>query len=379
LVQIPLQLIYSLFVGNKKAYIEWFNGRWVRRYSSITPHKIKQHTEHKIAIGSYPIYQKDGKEYCKWICIDVDSHKRVPKHIRDRIRTDFPKTWKLEIIKITRTYRKLIDQDIKKIQYKFALEVAMYSSEYFKTRKNCVFMEDSGGGYHIWVLLEDNTLLEDAGKYIEMIKPKLIKKYREYIENGEDPEFYPKQYTLSHLDEKCGNGVRLPFGKNIGKDYSTKIICGLINKAEKLNIINITQYYTGPDIMSLSPGVSRRDEWEEYKPQEIDDKLFFWFSFPRIRPCFKKLMDGTTQCYDTHGHRMRMAMCHECNFYRMPKELVINSYHNQFDYDEAYSRVQVDSVLTSTALRDPRYSCRKIKELGYCHEFKGCNYKFGKR
>ena len=175
--------------------------------------------EHKFAIGSYPIYIKDGNEYCKWICIDVDSHKRVPKELRDKIRNDYPKTWKLEIIKIQRIYRKLIDEDIKKIQYDFALDISMYSSEYFDTNKNSVFMEDSGGGFHIWILLEDNTLLEEAGKYIEMIKPKIIMKYREYIENGEDPEFYPKQYTLSHLDEKCGNGVRLPFGKNIGKNY----------------------------------------------------------------------------------------------------------------------------------------------------------------
>ena len=374
--EITPQQTYDLFVGNKNAYIEWCDGRWVRRYSSITPHKIKNHMEHKIAIGSYPIYQDNGNEYCKWICIDVDSHKRVPKELRDRIRKNYPKTYKLEIKKLERQYRKLIDEDIKKIQYDFALEISMYSADYFKTKNNCVFMEDSGGGYHVWILLKDNTLLQDAGKYIEMIKPKIIEKYLEYIDCGELPEFYPKQYTLVHLDEKCGNGVRLPFGKNIGKNYSTKIICGIIQKAEKLDVSDIIKYYKGPAIDSFSPTISRRENGEEYEPQEIDDKLFYWFVFPRIRPCFKKILDGTTQCYDTHGHRMRMAMCHELNFFRCPRDLIVKSFRNQFDYDEHYSAIQVDSILSSTNLRDARYSCNKVKELGYC--YKGCEYKYRK-
>ena len=53
--------------------------RWKRIFAPLTLHKIRKHLEHETAVGSYPIYIKDNIDYCKWICIDIDSHKRVSK------------------------------------------------------------------------------------------------------------------------------------------------------------------------------------------------------------------------------------------------------------------------------------------------------------
>ena len=62
-----------------------------------------------IAVGSYPIYKKDDIDYCKWICLDVDSHKRVTKEEEEQLKIDFPKTWKIELHKLIKKYKKEID------------------------------------------------------------------------------------------------------------------------------------------------------------------------------------------------------------------------------------------------------------------------------
>ena len=53
--------LYKFFVGNKESHIMWQENRWVRIFAPLTPNKIKQHIEHNIAVGCYPIYIKDSK------------------------------------------------------------------------------------------------------------------------------------------------------------------------------------------------------------------------------------------------------------------------------------------------------------------------------
>lgn len=362
--------IHNLFVGNKESYIEWKNNRWVRVFFSLTPHKIRKHLEHKTAVGSYPIYIKDGIDYCKWICLDIDSHRRVSKEQEEQLQKDYPETWKLELHKLIKKYKKEIDYDRKKEQRIFCNMVTGNSKYYLLTDK--FLYEDSGGGFHIWIFPEPCTKLEDCGRYIEYIKPVLRMFYKQLIPNNGDIEIYPKQYSTSHLNEKCGNGVRIPFGKNIGKDYITKVLKYNIGTT---SITALSALYSGPDVTKMAEDVGKRDDDHLYEKQSLKGDLEFWSYSPLIRPCYKKIMDGQLQTFDRHGHFMRVSMCHELDAHKVPRYLIPQSFEKQFDYDPPKSEEQVESILRGK-MGDWRWSCNKIKELGYCTEGENCKYEF---
>lgn len=359
--------IYNFFVGNKRTHIEWEDVCWVRRFTPITPKKIRDHLKHDLCIGSYPIYYKDDKEYCKWICIDVDSHKRIPEKIKKEIMEKYPDKWRVAYSRLKKEYKKKIDYETKKLQRDFCSKIVLNQEKYLLTDKNSVILEDSGGGFHIWILLDDYTLLLDAGKYMETIKEEICELYSKMVPEQELPEFYPKQYKTDHLDKDCGNGVRIPFGKNIGKNYITEILYGNIDKLEKVNIKSIADNYKGPDVTRTCKIVCRREVLEEFEEQEVDRQLEFWLFYPRIRPCFKRIMNGITQCYNEHGHKMRMAMVHELQYAGVPEHLIPLCFENQLDYNPETTKVQVFSLLKKG---DWRWSCLKIRKLGYCHECK---------
>ena len=363
--------LYDIFVGNKENHIEWDDTRWIRRYSPITPHLLKEHIDHEIAIGSYPIYTVDNVDYCKWICMDVDAHQRVPKELRDKIKKEFPDAWKARLKSVEKKYKKGVDEKLKMLQHIFCSNVAS-NLDLLKCERKNILYENSGGGFHIWIFLKPYTTLENVGKYIETVKPEINKLYKELTNDSDLPEFYPKQYSTEHLEQKCGNGVRIPFGKNKGKDRITEVYHpNNLNDIVPLDVIPIAEAYEGPDIKEVSPGFCAREEVEIYDKEEIGSMVEFWYYFPYIRPCFKSVMDGSTQCYNTHGHRMRMALVHELVYYDAPKHVICECFKNQYDYDPTYTRLQVDSILRSSR-GHWKYSCDKIKQIGYCEN--DCRY-----
>jgi len=360
---------YTLFVGNKENYINWYDGRWLRVNSPITPSLIIKHFKWQTAIGSYPIFIKDGIEYCKWICIDVDSHERVPKELRDKIKEE--ENWKFKLLKLEKEYRRKVSKFIKEMQKDYCMNLTKSGL----LRAPHLLLEDSGGGYHIWILLKDGTTLLEAGKYIQMIKPAVYNYYKCYsnLKGTDLPEIYPKQYSTEHLEQGLGNAVRLPNGLNFGKDTYCKVLYGDLATVKQNDIKVIANEYDGPDVLTLNGYATKREVVEYYEPQQVGNKLEFWLYFPRIRPCLKKIMTGETQCYASHGHNMRMALSHEANYFNMDINLIPYLFHNQYDFDEDYTRLMITSILkNSNNVRDRRYGCKKIKELGYCEN--GCTY-----
>jgi hypothetical protein len=362
--------IYKYFVGNKSNFIIWIEDVWKRNFNPISLNTLIKHLRHDIAIGSYPLYVEDGITYCKWICIDVDSHERVSAQIRKEVRDEYDeKTTKLILLKLEKEYKKRVDQELKKKQKVYAEYLFEQRSIIFSANLGFI-VEDSIGGYHIWILLKDKTTLEDAAKFIYWFRPHILKLYNSMVGEGDPPEIYPKQYKIDHLHKKIGNAVRLPLGYNFGKQGKSSIIRGSIDSVEQLNISSIV--YDLPTPPEQTNGhVSKCPELDEYDPQAVCNDLEFWLEFPLIKPCVKRIINGITQCYGDHGHTMRMAAVHECSFYNMRKETIYKIFEKQYDYDDQITTVQVESVLKTSSRRDGRYSCRKIKEIGYCHE---CNY-----
>ena len=362
------KLLYDLFVGNKKNHII-FEETWKRSFLPISLNLILKHLRHEIAIGSYTIYYNGGDiPYVKWICIDIDSHERIPQHIREEVWDEYDeKTAKLILLKLEKEYTKRVNKEIKLKHEKFINYLYIGSYNILGITNDHIIVEDSVGGFHLWIFLEDYTTLEDVGKWVYKYNPILRRKYRTFLNDDEFPEIYPKQYTVEHLGQGLGNGVRLPLGYNFNKKGSSIILGGDLETVKKFKLHDLVKDIV-VDVSELNGVRCRRETSEVYDEKELPQSLDFWEELP-IRECFKWIMNGKTQCFGEHGHFMRMALVHECRFYKMPIDVIIDCFKNQYDFDEAKTRIQVDSILNSSNRKDGRYSCDKIKRIGYCH---GC-------
>jgi hypothetical protein len=363
-----ITILYNLFVGNKKNHII-FSDTWKRSFLPISRNLLIKHVRHEIAIGSYAIYNGGAKPYCKWICIDIDSHERVPQSVREEVREEYEeKTAKLILKKLEKEYSKRVNQEVKKKHLAIVLNIFDCSEDVLGIPSDYIIAEDSVGGYHIWIFLKEKTLLEDVGKWVYKYRDKINEVYTKYLDDEELPEIYPKQYGLDHLHKGLGNGVRIPLGYNFNKKGASKMVLGYISKVKKFDLHELVKDIE-IDVKQMNGFHCRREVVEVYDAQEIPSSLDFWLELP-IRECFKWIINGKTQCFGEHGHFMRMALVHECKFYKMSIDTMVECFRNQYDYDELITKAQLESVLNSTRKRDGRYGCEKIKQLGYCH---GCN------
>jgi len=362
------KLLYDLFVGNKKNHII-FEETWKRSFLPISVNLILKHLRHEIAIGSYTIYYNGGNTpYAKWICIDIDSHERIPQKAREEILEEYDdKTAKLILKKLEKEYAKKVNKEIKACHLEFVNFLYDESIRLLGVTNDHIIVEDSVGGYHLWIFLEDYTTLEDVGKWVYVYRPILNTNYRRFLNDDEFPEVYPKQYTVEHLGQGLGNGVRLPLGYNFNKDGGSRILRGDLETVKKFNLQSLVKD-VDVDVSELNGIHCRRETSEVYDAKELPMTLDFWEELP-IRECFKWIMNGKTQCFGEHGHFMRMALVHECKFIKMPINIIVDCFRNQYDFDEAITRIQVDSILNTSNRKDGRYSCDKIKQIGYCH---GC-------
>jgi hypothetical protein len=365
--------MYDLFVGDKKNHI-LYQEVWKRNFFPITITSIIRHMRHDMAIGSYPIYKQDGETYCRWVCIDIDSHALVPQEHRKEIRETYDdKTAKLILKKLEKEYKKRVNLETKTLQEKFVRYLYENSYQLLWIPNKYMVLEDSVGGFHLWIFLKDKTLLEDVGKLIYEIKPIINEEYRKMVgEMADAPEFYPKQYCVKHLNKGMGNAVRLPLGYNFGKEAVSKILAGDLQTVERFDVNSLIQNVEIEGGIESMNGIhATRTIVEVYDAQDVDEVFDFWLEFP-IRECFKMIIRGETQCFGEHGHFMRMALVHELKYIGMAVEQIYFAFKNQYDFDEEITKEQIRSVLTSTTRKDGRYSCDKIKQLGYCH---GCNDK----
>lgn len=330
--------IYKYFVGNPERYIIW-RGGWVSEQLPITNALIIKHLRHEIAIGSYPIYTNgSGDEYCKWICIDVDAH-------------DEPDELPYWYGQLKELYGDLI-----------FIEEVPYES---------MILEFSGGGYHLWILLEDKTPLELANKFIYHLRDLYLKS----LDFGAVVEIFPKQATTVHLKKGIGNAVRLPCGKNLGKGVVSKIKRGNLNIIKPYNLERYKNIEI-PERYSVNGYCTPRTSMEIFNAMEVDEELDFWLEFP-LKPCIKMVISGETQCHSLGqvGHKIRMAVVHECRYYGMPLDTIVKCFSNQMDFDPEKTTTQVMSVIESSNRKDGRYSCSKIDEMGFCHKnYLGCEY-----
>jgi len=246
----------SYFVGNLNAYgLQNSNGSWTAVRDRITKNVIERHLNKEITIGSYTIYRKHGKIYCKWICIDIDLHPfklengiiienyqqiknlKFPIRLYKNRKSKNKKSYFLTAQELEEyywnksgliVYEKLNSKNKKKIKeiyidniflkfvekYKIEAsdrdklkglvnEIKTFFEKFYQIPQQAICAEESGRGFHIWIRLKDLTTLKRAYDFREHIFEKVLLKFGIELD-----EINPKQndiddiYKCPHCEKK---------------------------------------------------------------------------------------------------------------------------------------------------------------------------------
>ncbi len=248
----------SYFIGNINAYgLQNPNGSWTAVRNRITKNVIERHLNKEITIGSYTIYRRHGKIYCKWICIDIDSHpfklengiiiensqqiKNLKFPIRlyknrksknkksyfftpqeleeyywnksglvvyEKLNSEKPNKKKIREIYIDNIFLKFIEKYRIEANNRDKLkglvnEIKKFFEKFYQIPQQAICAEESGRGFHIWIKLKDLTTLKRAYDFREHIFEKVLLQFGVELD-----EINPKQndiddiYKCPHCEKK---------------------------------------------------------------------------------------------------------------------------------------------------------------------------------
>lgn len=362
-----VDFVRKYLIGNPSAYIlvvkrkipktNNYTWSWITKYERITKAMLFQHIDGKLSMGSFPIYFKWKTLYCRFIGIDVDFHLELEKEGK-KIHT--------------------IDENLK-TKAKDVIDYLLQNSQkYFKLPAENIFVEDSGGGFHIWIPLKEDTTLLNATLYIEYIRPRIQK---QFIGIDNDIEFFPKQTAEEmklgdgtiNLSKKPGNAIRLPFGINKKRNHESKIIIGSITNFIPADIMSLTKdlKYTISRIktkkMTQSIPEDQLDQTDKRK-EVRDEGIKYFYEHSGFRVCFKACIDGSFTMRGNNGNLMRVGLTNELYSLGAKKVTIAQAFANQedFDYEKTMKKID-DCIKYVNFYKHPlTMRCNTIKKLGYC-------------
>ena len=364
-----VNFLRNQLVGNPSAYIKTVKRTnpkskkkywsWVTEYRRITKDMLQKHIDGKLSIGSFPVSFKWKTLYCSFIAIDVDFHIEVEK---DGIIFDS------------------VDENLKQ-KAKDVIEYLFLDAEkYFGIASKSIFVEDSGGGYHLWIPLKEGTTLLNAALYIDYLRPKIQQHF-----NGIDDniEFFPKQSAEEmkmpdgtvDLKQKPGNAIRLPFGYNHKRKIASRIIFGDAMSFKPADIMPLTKKlkYTISQIktkkMSKSVPEASLDTIDR-REIKIEEGIKYFYEHPDFRLCFKYCIDRRHKLRGDNGNLMRVGLSNELYAMGAKKTTIAQAFANQddFDFDKTLGKID-DCIKYVNYYNHPlTLRCKTIKKLGFCVE-----------
>lgn len=335
------EILEKYFVGRNDTFMLKDELGWRRIQLTLDSNVLDKHVAGDWIIGSYPIYWKnktdlrEGRIRCRWICFDIDFHTEEAEANKQEIE---------EAIDI----------------------VISRSKQYFLCDNKYIIKEESARGFHIWIVLKEDTLLKNVDDYIDAIRPNLLRAFG-------DLEIFPKQtkeqvLSITGRREKgfIGNGVKLPWASNSGDLQISGIY--------PLDISDVVSRYR-----RLLSSTSYRKEIPEEKRKQTPDilrahkktvnkSLQKVYESQFTRPCIKSVIDGTYQCFGSNGHQMRVATANELLAMGLTPEETAKAFANQsdFDYEKSLKYCEYSARTQQAKGRDLTFHCETIESLGYC-------------
>jgi len=327
-----LQKFYDIFVGKGTAHgLQLEGGNWTVKKQRITLDLLKQHLEKKITVGFYNIYKKNGYEYCKWICVDIDAH----------------------------------DPDEKRGIDKKINEILAYILSIYNIPNEAILLESSGRGYHIWIFLTPLTTLKRAYILKEDIEARLKKEFKMGC------EVFPKQESLKGT-KGFGNFVKIPFSINKKNNIESYSVFDFdIMRVQGFNIKKLVSKLRKKERINEKTVVIRKKkrcqsevDLSKWKPYEKTAEDFF----RKLRPCTRAIVKGEKQAIGEYGHYMRMQVANELFQLHAPEEVRILAFQNQDDFDPEKVKYQIKD-LEERCRSYQRFfiaQCSSIQKRGYC-------------
>ncbi|WP_319506033.1 hypothetical protein [uncultured Methanolobus sp.] len=287
-------------------------GNYFRISASVTETLIQNHIKGKVTIGAYSTSENGT---CKWICFDVDAHRKKDDTEEDVIQKE---------IKAEDDLQKLTSF-LDCIQLKYLVESS-----------------GSPHSYHVWLFLKEVDV-EKAYYFANAVAK----------EAGFDGEVNPKQRTWNRKNQ-YGNLVKLPFALH-KKHNVFSYIHGWEGETMDIAVYDISDF----DIPK-----TRKNRSNSLKPVNVKLK--------GVRPCILAALEKDLT--GDQGNKMRVAIVREFyNFGMKDKEHLINLFRGQGDFDHGKTEYHVTKIIEREFNVWPRETllerCPKYLNCENCDRF----------
>jgi len=262
------------------------NGTKYSRVSGyLTDSLINNHLEGKYTIGAYSTSEHGT---CKWICFDIDAHKKEDDTVEQLIEKE-----------------EKAENDLKNLCSFLDLHNLKY------------LIESSGSphSYHIWILIHE----------VEIEKAHYFAKYIAK-EAGFDGEVNPKQRTWN-VKNQYGNLVKLPFALH-----------------RKHGVYSYIHGWDGETHEICVYDISKVEVPKKHRMQSRANTGNINIKLQGVRPCMQAAL--TKDLRNSEGNSMRVAVVREFyNFGMRDPSGLAKLFSNQSDYDYSISLYYVNKII----------------------------------
>lgn len=328
-------------IGNQYGKGKWVSGKIQKATlgkCKTIEEAIQLHLMQEITMGSYPFYKKNNIWYCKYICLDIDSHDHKS---------------------LFAIYKKLAP---------FTLLIMRYLIIEYSIPANCILREFSGEGFHIWIKLKPFTTLKRAFDFKIFLHSKLKEKFNLQC------EIFPKQDENIKLAKKFGNCCKVPLSLNRKNGRFCKILDNFDLSQQGLG-------YNIPNWIPKRPKIpivnKKAQNFKSIAPIKIKHNSEIDNFLPNLRPCMKAVILGKVQTHNhpsSNGHYFNIMICNTLYYLGATRKVRISAFKNQPDFSFSISEKQVISLEKNF---NPAYvkhlSCKTIRKKGFC--IPNCHFK----
>lgn len=375
-------------IGRKDIYLKQVGSSYVMANGKTTEKLIKSHISGEITIGTYPIYWWNNAARCSFIAIDIDAHVKPDDKLKEIIKQTHSDVFNHSHYLISKVNNKTSVVDINEKERLRKVIDILYSrsNTFFLCDKEYITVEETTGGFHIYISLPKSTLLKDAWLYLQIIKSKVlyytkIRKSGKTIQKGllkRDTEFYPTRSAegleMEAFKTVVGRGIKYPFAYDQKFNQKTKLI--IYNGLNKLNIKPIVKkskkiiynFSYRNKSNPLNEELSSIIPPKIYDKKEINEKLKMIEKSPFLPYCVAKVMSGELKPEGSLGHLMRVCVANELLSYNFKPEVVAMAFQNQndFDFDTSYKYAVYSQRQQKIKGSDLCCRCQTIIGYGFC-------------
>ena len=288
---------------------------------------MKYHVKGKTTMGFYQISLEDN---VKWICFDIDDHKREQGD--EGVKADLRKLFAV----------------LSKHGIPFWVEAS-----------------GSPNSYHVWILLRP-TKTHNAYQFSRQI----------ISEAGIDCEIFPKQQSLTK-NSKYGNLVKVPLGINRKTGVRSQFLDPTTFRPY-VGLVPIPGIVCLREMEELGESIEKSTKPRSTKQNQENSILTPMRLGRDLRPCIQGVLNARVHLEGSEGHAMRVAIAVESWNIGLSVDKATELFKDQADFEAGITHNNIEYIY-ARAYRP--YSCDKLKEQckflvdPYC---RGCTWSNGR-